>query len=331
MAGSKLAWLHSGVEVDSRLADALSAWVEDLRLARSRSDNTVLAYQGDICSFLSFLQSYDNASLTLERLLGLQPREWRAWLTEQRGQDLSVMTLTRRLTALKSFYRFLLREGLLEDHPILSARHPRIPKGLPRPASAPEIELLAGAMSSEGSPEWVRKRDLALLTLLYGCGLRIQEALSLDGKDWGQDYLTVLGKGGKSRQVPLLPLVRQCVQDYKELCPFDLSGPQPLFVGVRGSRLLAQVFEAHVRRARRFLGLPETLTPHALRHSCASHLLATSGDLRGIQELLGHASLSTTQIYTGLEDAQLREAVDSSHPAAQRPTRKKTQITTPDS
>lgn len=310
-------WLR-GVRVDSQLAALLSAWSEDLKLGRSRSKNTLIAYEGDLHAFLVFLQAYDGADLTLERLFSLQPREWRAWLTDQRAHGLTAMTLTRRLSALKSLFRFFLRSGLLEAHPILSARHPRILKGLPRPATLPEIQQMADVLASAAADVWVQKRDLALLTLLYGAGLRIQEALSLNGSDWGEEHLTVQGKGGKHRQVPLLPLVIQRINDYRQLCPHDLSGANPLFVGVKGRRLLAQVFEAKVRRSRRALGLAETLTPHALRHSCASHLLAASGDLRGIQELLGHASLSTTQVYTGLEDEQLREAVDKAHPAARR-------------
>lgn len=318
---------QSNQMVDGDLKRLITEWLEFLRLSRSRSSATIIAYKSDLDAFLLFAQEYWNETLTLEKLLQLQPRDWRAWLSAQRNHDLSVKTLTRRLTALKSLFQFFLQKGLLKDHPILTARHPRIPKGLPRPASTGDITQLAQTIMAFEPLEWVRRRDIALITLLYGGGLRINEALSLNGADWGDSWLTIHGKGGKIRQIPLLADVLVAVAAYQKACPYDLSGQNPLFVGVKGKRLVAQVFEARVRKGRRQAHLPEEFTPHALRHSCASHLLAASGDLRGIQELLGHSSLSTTQVYAGLEDRELREIYEKAHPEA----RKRRQMETPNS
>lgn len=309
--------------MDRELSSLLHSWLESLRLVDSRSFATVVAYDGDVASFLQFYQTTYQVAPSLDSLISVQSRDWRAWLADQKSKGLSPKTLARRLSALKSFYLFLVQKGIIEDHPILAACRPRIPRSLPRPASGDAIGEMRELIRHEKTFEWVQLRDEALLLLLYGAGLRINEALAFNGQDWTEDYLAVYGKGGKFRQVPILEPVREQMAKYRHGCPYNTEGRYPLFVGVKGKRLMAQVYEARVRRWRRQLGLSEDLTPHALRHSCATHLLTQSGDLRGIQELLGHASLSTTQIYADLNDDSLYEIYQQAHPREDRKTNKK--------
>ncbi|MDR1907308.1 MAG: tyrosine-type recombinase/integrase [Holosporales bacterium] len=342
--------------------------------SQSRAKATYLAYDGDLTCFLEFYARYTGEEATLEGVLKIEPKDWRAWFSHQRNEGLDVKTLSRRLSALKSFFRFLVEQGYIEDHPIFSARNPRVPKALPRPAAYNDILLLMNSCSLLPGPDWVHKRDKALIFLIYSVGLRISEALSLNCEDISNtDFLTIKGKRNKIRQVPFMSGAKKIIFEYKNACPDascctapsssnaasnnapavvpnnaptaasnnfltnaapnnapaiqlvpqksegparDLLPSRPLFIGEKGTRLLAQVFEARVRKLRRLLGLPETFTPHALRHSCATHLMATSEDLRGIQELLGHASLSTTQIYTDINNEQLRSTVTRAHPRA---------------
>jgi integrase/recombinase XerC len=276
---------------------------------------SAVAYESDFKCFLAFYAHYTGETATLEKLIGLEPRDWRAWLSHQRSNGLRPKTVSRRLSSLKSFFRFLEKNSYIEEHQIFSSKTPKTPKTLPRPATYEEIMQLMECTS----PDWIGKRDRALIFLLYSVGLRINEALSINCGDievpfQAVQFLTITGKGQKVRQVPLMPEATAVIAAYKDACPWQLSAESPLFVGERGARLVAQVFEARIRKFRKEIGLQESFTPHALRHSCATHLMAGSEDIRGIQELLGHASLSTTQIYTDVNSEQLHKAVCDAHP-----------------
>jgi len=230
-------------------------------------------------------------------------------------------SLMRQLAALRSFARHLEREGHGTASAFAAVRSPKAPRNLPRPLSAESAVAVTGTelRAGENRKPWILARDAAVLSLLYGAGLRISEALGLRRRDapiHGTDAITVTGKGAKMRSVPVIPAIRRAVEEYLRLCPYGLPPEGPLFVGVRGGPLSPRIIQLAVEELRGALGLPDSATPHALRHSFATHLLARGGDLRGIQELLGHASLSTTQLYTKVDAARLMDAFEAAHPRA---------------
>jgi integrase/recombinase XerC len=240
-------------------------------------------------------------------------------MAARRADGIGSRSLMRTLAGTRAFARFLERSGKGKVGALAAVRAPKIAKTLPRPLSVAAAKNIAdpGLAAGDGREVWIHARDAAVLALLYGCGLRIAEALGLKRADFGaRDVLTVMGKGRKQRMVPLIPPVAKLIGDYIALCPCDLPESGPLFVGAKGGPLAARVVQLAMARLRGALGLPETATPHALRHSFATHLLARGGDLRSIQELLGHASLSTTQIYTAVDAERLIEAYRSAHPRA---------------
>lgn len=304
------------------LSDALVKWTGWLTGIRRVSDHTLTAYQQDISHFIHFLTRHQGEEIaSLHSLAALEPADIRAWLAARIGQGMSAASNARALSALKNLARFLHKEYGVECASIMGFRGPKQKKPLPKALT--EADSLA-ALEHIGDlhPEpWVAKRDWALLTLIYGCGLRISEALSLTCKDINQSNggLRIRGKGRKERIVPVLPAVISAVQDYLALCPY-LRGAEksdtPLFLGLRGAPLAPAVFQRQIQQLRRYLGLPESVTPHAFRHSFATHLLAGGGDLRAIQELLGHESLITTQRYTHVDAARLMEAYRNAHPKA---------------
>ncbi|MGA0616680.1 tyrosine recombinase XerC [Paracoccus sp. KR1-242] len=297
------------------MAEQLQRWLDAERAARDRSHHTIVAYQADLLAFLSFLGGY-HATPALPQTLGqLTQSDMRAFAAAERGRGLSARSLARRLSAVRSFIRWMSDRHGFDASKALASRGPKFTRSLPRPL-APEqaLELLDIAAESHREP-WIAARDTAVLTLLYGCGLRISEALQLDGSDWPlREALTIRGKGQKERQVPVLPVARAAIAEYLRLSPWPVQGDAPLFRGARGARLNPSVLAGAMRTMRQSLGLPPTATPHALRHSFATHLLAAGGDLRTIQELLGHASLSTTQVYTGVDDARLLSVYRAAHP-----------------
>ena len=297
------------------MADALARWLESERAVRGRSDHTITAYQGDLLAFLSFLGGHHGTPALPGTLGALTQSDMRGFAAAERARGLSARSLARRMSAVRSFLRWLSdREGF-DASRALSSRSPRYRRSLPRPI-APEQARAVLELASEGHrTPWVAARDAAVLTLLYGLGLRISEALALDGRDWPfGEALRIRGKGGKERVVPVLPVARQAVAAYLRQCPWPLGPGDPLFRGVRGGRLGQAPIQSAMATLRQSLGLPETATPHALRHSFATHLLAAGGDLRTIQQLLGHASLSTTQVYTGVDDAHLLAVHRAAHP-----------------
>ena len=305
---------------DSAVAAQVVRWLGHLGAERRMSDKTVDAYRRDVHQFLAFMAGHFGGRVTLKRLSGLAPADVRAFMAARRADGIGGRSLMRGLAGARSFARFLERDGNGRVAALAAVRSPKIEKTLPKPLSiaaarrVPDADVRAG----EEREPWVLARDAAVLALLYGCGLRISEALGLKRKevDGRRDSLTVTGKGNKTRMVPLLPQVAKLVADYVALCPYDLPADGPLFVGAKGGPLSPRIIQLVMERLRGALGLAETATPHALRHSFATHLLARGGDLRAIQELLGHASLSTTQIYTGVDAERLLEAYRGAHPRA---------------
>jgi len=297
----------------------IARWLGYLGAERRMSAKTLDAYARDARQFLSFLSEHMGGAPTLKRLARLKPADVRAFMAARRAAGAGSRSLMRGLAGARSFARFLERNGKGKVAALAAVRAPKLPKTLPKPLAASaakrmtEIELRAG----EARAPWVIARDAAVFGLLYGAGLRISEALGLKRKDiTGGDSVTVTGKGNKTRMVPLLPQVAKLIGDYIALCPFDLPSDGPLFVGQRGALLSPRIVQLTVARLRGALGLPDSATPHALRHSFATHLLARGGDLRAIQELLGHASLSTTQIYTAVDAERLLDVYKSAHPRA---------------
>lgn len=297
------------------MSDALSRWLEGEKATRDLSEHTVTAYQGDLLSFLAFLGQHRGEPALPGNLDTLQPTDMRAFAAFERGRGLGARSLARRLSAVRSFIRWISdREGF-EASKILNTRGPRYTRSLPRPLAPDQARDVLDMAAAGHETPWVAARDLAVLTLLYGCGLRISEALNLNGSDWPfADSLRITGKGGRERLVPVLPVAKQAVADYLQICPYPLQKDDPLFRGVRGGRLSQAIIAGAMKLARERLGLPQSATPHALRHSFATHLLAAGGDLRTIQQLLGHASLSTTQVYTGVDDAHLLAVYRAAHP-----------------
>ncbi len=297
--------------------DALQDWLDGLRALQGLSQSTELAYGGDVRDFLSFMANHFGGPQGLGALSQITTQDMRAWMAHARADGISARSLARKLSSVKAFYRWLAEREGFEPTAVLSARAPKFQKKLPRPLSEDAAKAMLDTVALQSETPWVAARDVAVVTLLYGCGLRISEALGLMGRDMPlPETLRILGKGQKERLVPVLPAARQAVEGYLQLCPYPIEADQALFRGVRGGALAAGQIQKTVARTRAQLGLPATATPHALRHSFATHLLEAGGDLRAIQELLGHASLSTTQAYTAVDTAHLMDVYNRAHPKA---------------
>lgn len=298
-------------------ADALGHWLETRRALDGRAENTIEAYRGDVADFLSFMTLHHGQPQGLGALERITVSDMRAWMAQTRSGGVGARSLARKLSAVKSFYRWLAEREGFEPTAVLSTRAPKFQKKLPRPLAEDAARAMIDTVELQSDTDWIAARDVAVVTLLYGCGLRISEALSLTCADTPLPAtLRIVGKGGKERVVPVLPQARDAVANYIRLCPHPAEPDKPLFRGVRGGALNPRAIQGAMARARMQLGLPATATPHALRHSFATHLLSAGGDLRAIQELLGHASLSTTQAYTAVDTARLMEVYKRSHPKA---------------
>lgn len=297
--------------------DALQHWLDSLGALAGRSENTQTAYRGDVTEFLSFMTLHHSERQGLAALARITVSDMRAWMADQRASGVGARSLARKLSAVKSFYRWLSEREGFEPTAVLSTRAPKFTKKLPRPLAEDAARAMIETVELQSTNDWVSARDVAVVTLLYGCGLRISEALSLTGADAPlPGTLRILGKGDKERIVPVLPAAREAVDRYLQLCPHPQARDKPLFRGVRGGPLNPRAIQGVMAKARMQLGLPATATPHALRHSFATHLLSAGGDLRAIQELLGHASLSTTQTYTAVDTTRLMEVYNRTHPKA---------------
>jgi integrase/recombinase XerC len=303
-------------------ARELTRWLAYLSAERRMSPKTVEAYERDVRQFLVFLCGHLGSRVTLSALSRLKPLDVRAFMASRRADGVSSRSLMRALAGARSFARFLERNGKGRVGALSAVRTPKLAKTLPKPLAIPAAKRITDTdlRAGEEREPWILARDAAVLALLYGSGLRISEALALKRNDIpapGEgDVITVTGKGNKARMVPVLAQVARLAAEYVALCPYELPAEGPLFVGARGGPLSPRVVQLAMARLRGALGLPKTATPHALRHSFATHLLARGGDLRAIQELLGHASLSTTQIYTAVDTERLLEVYRSTHPRA---------------
>jgi integrase/recombinase XerC len=309
----------STLTVAPDVADEIARWLGYLGAERRMSPKTLEAYRRDVGQFLDFLAGHLGGAPSLNALAKLSPADVRAFMAARRSDGLSSRSLMRVLAGARSFARFLERNGKGKVGALSAVRAPKVGKTLPKPLAIAAAKRIADTdlRAGENREPWIIARDAAVLGLLYGSGLRISEALSLKRTDFGTpDAITVTGKGNKTRMVPVLPQVAKLIADYVALCPLDLPDNGALFVGARDGPLSPRIVQLAMARLRGALGLPDTATPHALRHSFATHLLARGGDLRAIQELLGHASLSTTQIYTAVDSERLLEVYASAHPRA---------------
>ncbi|MDX5351019.1 MAG: tyrosine recombinase XerC [Paracoccaceae bacterium] len=299
------------------LGAALADWLTQLRALHGAAPNTVEAYRRDVARYLSFLAEHRGGTEGLARVAATSQADLRAWMAGERARGLSPRSLARALSAVKGFTAWAADRTGAEATTVLSARAPKYRRKLPRPLSEDGAAAILTEIGADARKDWIAARDTAIATLLYGLGLRISEALSLTGADHPlPQVLRITGKGGKTRIVPVIPLATEAVAAYARLCPFDLPPDEPLFRGARGGPVNPRLIQSAMERARLRLGLPASATPHALRHSFATHLLSAGGDLRAIQELLGHASLSTTQGYTAVDAARLMEVYEKAHPRA---------------
>jgi integrase/recombinase XerC len=313
--------VETGADLDAAgdVRSAYRQWLGFLRDEKRMSPKTVEAYAHDVRGFAAFLSAHFGEPLTLAQISGLHPRDVRAFLARRRKEGLTARSLMRQLAGMRSFARFLARQGQPASGALTTVRGPKVPKSLPKPVSADTARAMASveAFAGDARDGWVTARDIAVLALLYGSGLRISEALGLTMASAPSARclsVTVLGKGGKTRTVPVLPAVQAAIGNYLERVPWKLEPDGPLFVGARGGVLSPRIIQREVEKLRGVFNLPASATPHALRHSFATHLLSRGGDLRAIQELLGHASLSSTQIYTQVDAERLIALHRDAHP-----------------
>lgn len=299
------------------LGAALAQWLAQLQAIEGAAENTIEAYRRDVTRYLKFLSAHHGGADGIAAIARTTQTDLRAWMADERTRGLSPRSLARALSAVKGFTAWAADRTGTDATTVLLARGPKFRRKLPRPLSEDGAKEILTEIGADARDDWIAARDTAIATLLYGLGLRISEALSLTGADHPlPQTLRITGKGGKTRPVPVIPAAAQAVSDYVTLCPHDLQPNEPLFRGVRGGPVNPRLIQGAMERARLRLGLPATATPHALRHSFATHLLSAGGDLRAIQELLGHASLSTTQAYTAVDAARLMEVYEKAHPRA---------------
>jgi len=303
--------------ISPALTDALAKWLDHCRALGGASDNTIKAYQADVLTFASFMTLHHGERSGLGPMAKITVSDMRAWMASQRASGVGARSLARQLSAVKTFYRWLSEREGFEPTAVLSTRSPKFQKKLPRPLAVDAASAMIDTIELQSGDSWIAARDQAVVTLLYGCGLRISEALSLTGADAPLPaVLRIKGKGGKERIVPVIDAARDAIAVYLRLSPHPLEPSSPLFRGARGGALNPRIIQKVMEKARMQLGLPATATPHAMRHSFATHLLTAGGDLRAIQELLGHASLSTTQAYTAVDTAHLMDVYNRTHPKA---------------
>ena len=295
----------------------INEWLAVKSALDDASKNTAVAYHGDVTEFTAFLCAYHGEPIGAKKFAQTSLTDMRAWMAHMRESGTSARSLARKLSAVKSFYRWLARRDGFDPTIVLSVKSPKYLKKLPRPLDEGSARKVLDMVELQSDVPWIAARDSAVVTLLYGCGLRISEALSLTGRDVPLDNsVEIIGKGGKARLIPVIDAARHAVDSYLSLCPFDIGRDDPVFVGPRGGALGPRPVQKLMQNVRMQLGLPDTVTPHAMRHSFATHLLNAGGDLRAIQELLGHSSLSTTQAYTGVDTTRLLQVYAQTHPKA---------------
>ena len=294
-------------------------WLNYLSNIKKLSQNSVVSYKNDLSKFFIFFQDYIEKNIGLKEIESIKISEFRSFLTYRRNSEISSNSIARNISALKSFFRFLIKNNKIKESSVFNLKSPKLKKSLPRPINVDlAIQVIKQAEEMEDE-KWIGLRNKAILILLYGCGLRISEALSLNYDDvQNEDHILIKGKGEKERIVPMMPYIKKGIENYLEACPKEIISGEALFIGKRFSRLSPRIIQYALEKIRTALSLPETATPHALRHSFATHLLDSGGDLRTIQELLGHSSLSTTQKYTKVETSKLLDIYKKSHPLAKK-------------
>ena len=292
-------------------------WLNYLSNIKKLSQNSVVSYKNDLSKFFIFFQDYIEKNIGLKEIESIKISEFRSFLTYRRNSEISSNSIARNISALKSFFRFLIKNNKIKESSVFNLKSPKLKKSIPRPINVDlAIQVIKQAEEIEDE-KWIGLRNKAILILLYGCGLRISEALSLNYDDvQNEDHILIKGKGEKERIVPMMPYIKKGIENYLEACPKEIISGEALFIGKRFSRLSPRIIQYALEKIRTALSLPETATPHALRHSFATHLLDSGGDLRTIQELLGHSSLSTTQKYTKVETSKLLDIYKKSHPLA---------------
>jgi integrase/recombinase XerC len=301
---------------DATVSAHIAGWHRDLGAVRRLAPKTLEAYQRDLGQFIVFLNAHAGGTVTLATLRELRAADIRAFLAARRNDSLGSRSLARALSALKSFFGYLERNGIIAIEALNTVRTPKLPKSLPKALTVAEAKATIATTDELEDKPWVAARDTAVISLCYGAGLRIAEALALTRADLETSTLRVTGKGGKTRMVPLIAPVRRAIETYLSLSPFHPAPNEPMFRGEKGGVLSPRLIQLRLQQLRGALGLPPSATPHALRHSFATHLLGKGGDLRMIQELLGHASLSSTQIYTAIDTDRLLESYRAAHPRA---------------
>jgi integrase/recombinase XerC len=318
MKKQKTTFLLNAMTLDAALTREVEGWIEWLAHTKAYSRHTLTAYLIDMRHFIAFMNRHAGAEVTIDALRELTLRDMRSWLAARHAENFNAASTGRALSVVRGFFRYLQKQDVLENPAVFHVRTPKLPKSLPKALSETQAMGSLEKVGEDHKEEWVQLRDVALLTLIYGCGLRIGEALALTPSDFpaGALSLTLTGKGNKQRMVPLLPQVHEAIAAYKKASPHALVAKEPLFKGARGKPLQPAIFQKEIRNLRAALGLPDSATPHAFRHSFATHLLAGGGDLRTIQELLGHADLSTTQRYTKVDHERLLSAYQKAHPRA---------------
>lgn len=302
-------------KAQSEVIEQIHRWQIWLSKERCFSPHTVDAYSRDLNTFLDFLNNYQRSLPSLSDLEKIEVRGFRAYLSARADKHVEKTSLARELSSLKNFFKYLASKNVINNSTISIISSPRLPKTLPKALDIDQTFNVLDIAGNFAKKEWQGLRDVAIFTILYGCGLRISEALSLNRGDIDHnDFLKIKGKGNKERLVPILPIVVEKINAYLSACPYDIKNGEPLFLGARGERLSPRIVQRTLEKIRAYLGLPDTLTPHALRHSFATHLLAEGTNLRAIQELLGHASLSTTQRYTDVHIETLQKEYRQAHP-----------------
>lgn len=302
-------------KADSKLREVIKKWENWLRDERGYSKHTLDAYCRDLSFFFEFFCDYTGQEASLSDLKDMEVREFRSFLSKQASRHLEKSSIARRLSPIKNFFKFLDKEKLFKNSAISVISAPRRNKVLPKAMDVDEVFNFLDYLKEQAGNDWQELRDIAIFILLYGCGLRISEAISLNVNDLAnKDFFVIKGKGNKERIVPILSVITENINNYIAACPYNLIGKNPLFLGKRGERLSPRIIQRKMQKIRYELNLPDNLTPHALRHSFATHLLAEGTDLRSIQELLGHASLSTTQRYTDVQVETLKKEYSKSHP-----------------
>ncbi|WP_425073213.1 tyrosine recombinase XerC [Sagittula sp. S175] len=305
------------LDISHAARHALTTWLDHARALKDASENTITAYRADVLDFIVFMTLHHGEPQGLAPLARITTSDMRAWMAHLRRDDISPRSVARKLSAVKTFYRWLSEREGFEPTAVLATRAPKFQKKLPRPLTEDAARAMIETVEHQTKDSWQGARDTAVVKLLYGCGLRISEALGLKGRDLPLgDSLRIIGKGNKERLVPVLPVARRAVEAYLTLCPYPMTPDEHVFRGARGGPLNGRHIAKVTERSRMQLGLPSSATPHAMRHSFATHLLQAGGDLRAIQELLGHASLSTTQAYTAVDQVHLMQVYEACHPKA---------------